>query len=92
MEMTPMDELPYRVVSSSPTAHGAPDQSEVRTATRAETPRTAIQAAEAQLRGRAFLYDDPDAYAAGVRDALSELNARLDARPESPAPSERNGI
>jgi hypothetical protein len=42
-------------------------------------PRQAIDAAAAQLRRRAFLYDDPDAYTAGVRDALSEVQAGLNA-------------
>lgn len=50
-----------------------------------DEPRQAIEAAAAQVRGRAFLYDDPDAYAAGVRDALSELDAHLRANTEPQA-------
>jgi hypothetical protein len=53
----------------------------------AETTRHAIEAAATQLRGRAFLYDDPDAYAAGVRDALSELDDRLDGHDGYGAPA-----
>lgn len=81
-----MDELPSRVLRSNPPAQRGPDQSPIEAAGRAETPRHAIAAAAAQLRGRAFLYDDPDAYTAGVRDALSELDERLDAHAEPPAP------
>jgi hypothetical protein len=82
-----MDDLPSPALRSNPLPQRAPGQSDVRTGARGDTSRKAIEQAVAQLRRRAFLYDDPDAYSAGVRDALSEVNAGIDAGSESPAPS-----
>jgi hypothetical protein len=81
-----MDELPRRDVPSSQQAPGPPVQSDDEAAAPALT-RHEFDAAAASLRGRAFLYDDPDAYAAGVRDTLSQLDAQLDAGSGSPAPA-----
>ena len=42
-------------------------------------PPADLAAVTSQLEARAFLHDDPVAYRAGVRDALSELSIRTHA-------------
>lgn len=46
-----------------------------------------VVALQEQLRARAFLHDDPDAYLAGVRDAVSVLAD--DAEVRSPGAQEQ---
>lgn len=79
-----MDELPARAPTTRPSARSAASQPEGAFPQPGAPPERMIADTAAQLRGRAFLYDDPDAYAAGVRDALSELNSRLEAPPVQP--------
>ena len=60
--------------------HAAPEH-----AAAVPVPPAELAAVTSQLEARAFLHDDPVAYRAGVRDALSELSIR------SHAPREHAG-
>ena len=42
-----------------------------------DEPRVVTEAAASEVRERAFLHDDPDAYRAGVRDALKAVASQL---------------
>ena len=46
-----------------------------------------VAALQDQLRARAFLHDDPDAYLAGVKDAVSVLTEDVEVR--TPGADER---
>lgn len=42
--------------------------------------RIDVQAVHERLDGNAFLFEDPDSYAAGVDDALQAITEQLDGR------------
>jgi hypothetical protein len=81
-----MDELTHRGLGANPPAQRAADRSDTQIAASTEACKEIEAEVAHLLRRRGFLYDDPDAYAAGVRDALSEVDARLDAPSEPPSP------